>query len=1140
MLHLTADRNLLFGILAVQMDFVPRDGLVAAMNAWVLDKEKTLGAIMEEQQLLSAERHALLGALVNEHIKQHDNDPEKSLRAVASELPTGDGLQHITDVDLRTSLSRLSDATAAPSEKFATRGPAADEAGASGERFRVLRPHARGGLGEVFVAEDRELHREVALKQIQLKYADDACSRTRFLLEAEVTGGLEHPGIVPVYGLGQYADGRPFYAMRFIKGDSLKDAIARFHGSDWRRREGERIVAFRELLGRFVDVCNAIAYAHSRQVLHRDLKPGNIMLGKYGETLVVDWGLAKPLDQQEKVQELDEQPLQPASGSDSERTIPGMALGTPQYMSPEQAAGRLDLMGPASDTYSLGATLYCLLTGRPPFTAADTGQVLRQVQHGDFQRPRQINRRVPRPLEAVCLKAMALKPAERYLSARALADDIEHWLADEPVSAHRESWRKRGRRWARRHQILVTAVAVLLVAGLSGAWLLLREHARTAEAERQEARARVEALLHAKAESVPAALEALAPVRDLALPRLRSAHDDPRYSAAVRTRAALGLLPSDPSQVRFLFEYMLQESDPHEVLLVRDALFPYRQQLIPEFWEIAGVAEAGQAHRQRYLRALTALALYDPDNPRWAAVGEKVVPAVLDDNPWHLETWINALRPVRGRLLEPLLKTFRDSPDADDRSAAAHILAAYAGDQPKLLADFFLDADAKQFANLWPQLRDHAAEYLPLLEAAMQPLPEDVFDPASERQARRQAQAAVALLQLGRDELVWPLLRHSRDPRTRSYLIHLFQPLGTDIQLLLSRWPKETDISARCALLLALGTYDALGIALEQRRAFIKDLDALYRDEPDAGLHGALDWLLRQRWSAAGAPTRAVTDLSGKPPGPRHWFVNEHAQTYTIVSGPVEFDMGAPAHDPNRGAGETLHRVRIPRSFAIVNKEIPVQHFQRFLRANPQIKYDFDMLTTSRLYDPIIQTSWLQAAMYCRWLSEEERIPEDQMCFPPIDRIKDGMKLPANYLRRTGYRLPTEAEWEYACRAGAVTSRFYGNSVDLLPHYACFATHSFNHTQTGGALMPNDLGLFGVLGNVREWCMDAYANYPTAPLTEDAEGPLIIHEENDRVLRGGGYSDAAANVRCAVRMHARPTDRQRVNGFRIARTMPAK
>ena len=165
-----------------------------------------------------------------------------------------------------------------------------------GQRFRILRPHARGGLGAVFVALDGELHREVALKQILEKHADDPVSRQRFVAEAEITGGLEHPGVVPVYGLGTDAVGRPYYAMRFIKGDSLKEAIARFHEDEVLKTDpGRRSLELRKLLRRFTDVCNAIDYAHSRGVIHRDIKPANIIVGKYGETLVVDWGLAKAI-----------------------------------------------------------------------------------------------------------------------------------------------------------------------------------------------------------------------------------------------------------------------------------------------------------------------------------------------------------------------------------------------------------------------------------------------------------------------------------------------------------------------------------------------------------------------------------------------------------------------------------------------------------------------------------------------------------------------------------------------------------------------------------------------------------------------------------------------------------------------------
>jgi tetratricopeptide (TPR) repeat protein/tRNA A-37 threonylcarbamoyl transferase component Bud32 len=357
----------------------------------------------------------------------------------------------------------------------------------SGMRYRTLRLHARGGLGEVYLAHDEELHREVALKRIQAPCADDPDSRRRFLLEAEVTARLEHPGIVPVYGLVQDKAGQACYAMRFIEGGTLKQALEQFHQTDQPGRNlGERTLALRKLLGDFVAVCKAVGYAHSRGVVHRDLKPQNIMLGKYGEVLVVDWGLAKKVQRPEAERVGGEESVRPTVAENAgEGTRLGQALGTPAYMSPEQAAGRWDLLRPASDIYSLGATLYAVLTGRAPFHGT-TPEILEQVQRGAFPPPRQVNPRVPPPLEAICLKAMALRPEERYGTALDPAEDVERWLAYEPVTAYREPWTARAGRWMRRRRTLVTGVGVallvLLLSGGAAAWWY-EHHRATHEAQ---------------------------------------------------------------------------------------------------------------------------------------------------------------------------------------------------------------------------------------------------------------------------------------------------------------------------------------------------------------------------------------------------------------------------------------------------------------------------------------------------------------------------------------------------------------------------------------------------------------------------------------------------------------------------------
>jgi serine/threonine-protein kinase len=341
-------------------------------------------------------------------------------------------------------------------------------------KYGGFRYHAEGGLGVVYVAQDQMLNRDVAIKFLHDRHVQDSESQSRFFREAEITGRLDHPGVVPVHGVGNTGTGTPFYVMRFIRGETLEEAIQRYHQS--LKKNPWAVAArleFRNLLQCFVSVCRTIAYAHNRGIVHRDIKPHNVMLGKYGETLVVDWGLALPVGRDARARASGEMTLMPKSGSSSGES--GGAAGTPSYMSPEQAEGIEDI-GPSSDIWSLGATLYRLLTGEAPFRGKNAREILQQVRKGKFPPPRTIRKEVPRPLEAICLKAMAAEPKDRYGSALELAEDVENWLGDEHVSAYDEPVGQRLARWARRHRTWVKAgltglIALIVVAG--GAALLL-------------------------------------------------------------------------------------------------------------------------------------------------------------------------------------------------------------------------------------------------------------------------------------------------------------------------------------------------------------------------------------------------------------------------------------------------------------------------------------------------------------------------------------------------------------------------------------------------------------------------------------------------------------------------------------------
>ena len=326
------------------------------------------------------------------------------------------------------------------------------------DRYDPVRLHAHGGMGEVWQAKDEQIGRIVALKKLRRPERQD---KERFLAEAQITGQLEHPGVVPVHDLGIDKDGQTYYVMKFVDGRTLEDAIDEHH-ADNRTPHWEKEVDRRRLLEHFLDLCDVIAYAHSRGVIHRDIKPANVMLGSFGETLVVDWGLAKVLHQPEIPGTLSSFVALTSSGRSAE-TQHGSVLGTPPYMPPELAQGHAAEVGPTCDVYLLGATLYHILTNRKPRQGSSYEEMIDLARTEQPVPPRQRVNGIPRPLDAICVKAMAKRECDRYQSAQEMAEDVRRYLAAEPVSAYPEPWQQRAWRWATRNKRMIGRMATAMV-----------------------------------------------------------------------------------------------------------------------------------------------------------------------------------------------------------------------------------------------------------------------------------------------------------------------------------------------------------------------------------------------------------------------------------------------------------------------------------------------------------------------------------------------------------------------------------------------------------------------------------------------------------------------------------------------------
>ena len=612
-------------------------------------------------------------------------------------------------------------------------------------------------------------------------------------------------------------------------------------------------------------------------------------------------------------------------------------------------------------------------------------------------------------------------------------------------------------------------------------------------------------------------------------------------TTAQRLRASLALLPDDPAQRDFL-RGQIPRADASELAVICAALVDELPVYADELWQVVNDANSNPDHRFRTACALATIA--DPNDEGWDEsnefIGDELVNVVLRQ-PVQFDRWTELTSNIRAELAGPLLTIYQTAETSARAHAAAEILCKHA-------------ADTKTLVKLLEQVRDE--DFLIVFNAlkersdAQQALQDSWHALDGSADSHRRANVAIALFKLGNANPVHGSLQFSAYPELRNVLIHRFSQTEIQPRELAQRLENADTTDERFALVLALGQYS--DNAIQQR--LIPLLLDWFEADPHAGIHSAVEWLLHS-WGQSDQVKTIKQRLAGNPlKAGRNWMISSTGNTM-IILGPTEFEMGSREGAARRFLSDDGHRRRIDRRFAICSTEVTVAQFRQFLLD----ERGKDLLAAYNHFTPHDDcprtfVSWFLAVEFCNWLNRKENIPQSEWCYAPKKESEHekmdggyvyGMEIVPNFTGKTGYRLPTEPEWEFSARGGSKSSRPFGESDELLGYYAWTQANSEDVTHPVASLKPNDFGLFDVLGNVGEWTGATFRRYPSPDqiAADDPEfGIVTLTDERgnrvDRINRGGAFVMSARYLYVAARNPDVPTKFNGTLGFRVARTLP--